>query len=52
MYLGISIGSVTPTGYRNKYKLEISIRTCIRSIHYMRNLNKNKNPTAISIRPG
>ena len=41
-YLCISIGSVTPTGDRNKYELEISICTCIRSVQYTRNLNKNK----------
>ena len=42
LYLCISIGSVTPTGDRNKHKLEISIRTCISSVQYTRNPNKNK----------
>ena len=42
MYLCISIGSVTPTGDRNKYKLEISISTCISSVPFIRNLNKYK----------
>ena len=40
MYLCISIGSVTPTGVRNKYKLEIS--TCISLVQHTRNLNKYK----------
>ena len=31
-YLCISIGFVTPTGDRNKYKLDISICTCISSV--------------------
>ena len=38
----MSISSVTPTGDRNKYKLEISISTCISSVQHMRNLNKYK----------
>ena len=41
-YLCISIVYVTPTGDRNKYKLETSIHTCISSVQYMRNPNKNK----------
>ena len=48
MYLCISIGSVTPTGDQNKYKLEKSICTCISSVQYTRYLSKNK--SAISIR--
>ena len=41
-YLCIRIGSVTPTGDRNKYKLEKSIHTCISSVPFIRNLNKYK----------
>ena len=37
-YLCISIGSVTPTGDRSKYKTIISIS----SVPFIRNLNKHK----------